>query len=1371
MGSWSIYSAQGVAKATAKSLEYTGNFMGETYVTATISSPSPINFVVGDYLIYRGERFVMNTTPSEMKQSSVGSYGEAFVYEDIKFDSLTNELINCQFLDIVRSDNQLHYTALPDFSFYAETIQDLADRIQVNLDRIYTGNDAWTVTVHTEYVNKTNVNISVSGMNCWDALALANSEFDANFVVRGRTITIGTNGTAIGTVFRYGKGNGLLSLQRTIDQDQAVITRLRAYGSTRNMPPHYYASVDPSLPNNYAVKNLMLPSFPSQTYDPYIDSANAENLGIREGAVFFDGSGDLEEIYPSLEGMTAEELIAAGIPCTATGNLDEVVSAEQIADDGIIEEGAEVQPFTITIKDIGFDINDYLTGETATISMKDGRCGGREFEITECVHNQDGSYTLTCNRQEDKDLDLWFPYSDYNISSGDKFVLLNIKMPDVYIQAASQKLLTAAQAYLAKNDYVRYTYEPKIDNIFVQREYDAAQDKTTTIYWKIKEGDLMLFQDNDLGIDGSVFIDTLSIKEGSSLIPEIEVTLREDKVVGTIERIQNTIDSIVAGGGQGNGGGGINASQARQIIMSYGADYFLSKTNNDTAAGNITFDKNIYVGGNVQSKNFTPDASGFGIVKDNDGAYHIETDYLKVRRKGFFKEVEVQDVYHVGGQMMLTSASATCDFVTEDIDSYRCYFRKTDGEGKNVKNLWRIGDQAYVNTFNLVNGQNVDSNHMLWRLVTGIDTADMSGTYTDADGNTYDLSEYHYIDLSKSDCATGSDAPMAGDSIVQLGYRNNDPSRESAIVIAGAGDASAVPYIYEFTGITSYNLPQPVIQISPNGNVFSGRVTMQSGSSIEDGALLDEFTYGKNNLLRNTGFVGTYAGKDLSGSTGMEGGTQMYSPSLEYWTASNVTIADSNESESGKEAVLANGSLSQTLYYPVRIAEDLVFSFKGKGTSVTFTVGGATQTVALSNDYNRRVVRFTTTEAGSTFSISGTGTICELQLERGTMAPASWAPSELDNRKELAEYQNLAYLKNAMNNGNTTVIGGLILSSVIQLGNYVNGQMRNVTAGMSGICNNSYDVSHWAGGTFEQAINTVLAYAGNPEYQPTEEEVANFAKFVVTHGGRAILNDVILRGYIYALGGVFRGTVYAQNGEFRGRVIASSGEFHGAVYASSGTFEGTITCRDGEIGGFQIRTDSQQAVLGYKTMILSPVNIIFTDSQYGVMAKFGSGSVADNPSAVGNLTNPLYIRVLGTTPNIQGIYLSVTGGTINDAAPGSGNSAISIANGKINGFRPGIRRVNTSQTLSTMDSVIINVSATVITLTLPADAEDGQVYWIKNYSIDGGTILSVASGSNHVINDGKSNSKTSWSHSTGEMIFVVYDGVNHVWHTGYFNCN
>ena len=38
------------------------------------------------------------------------------------------------------------------------------------------------------------------------------------------------------------------------------------------------------------------------------------------------------------------------------------------------------------------------------------------------------------------------------------------------------------------------------------------------------------------------------------------------------------------------------------------------------------------------------------------------------------------------------------------------------------------------------------------------------------------------------------------------------------------------------------------------------------------------------------------------------------------------------------------------------------------------------------------------------------------------------------------------------------------------------------------------------------------------------------AKAVRTHGGRAILNDVILRGYVYALGGYFHGAIEQADG-------------------------------------------------------------------------------------------------------------------------------------------------------------------------------------------------------------------------------------------------
>lgn len=75
------------------------------------------------------------------------------------------------------------------------------------------------------------------------------------------------------------------------------------------------------------------------------------------------------------------------------------------------------------------------------------------------------------------------------------------------------------------------------------------------------------------------------------------------------------------------------------------------------------------------------------------------------------------------------------------------------------------------------------------------------------------------------------------------------------------------------------------------------------------------------------------------------------------------------------------------------------------------------------------------------------------------------------------------------------------------------------TAGISGIRNDDNDVAFWGGGTFSQAIATVMKYVEDPTYQPTDAEIANMAKVVITHGGRAILNDIILRGIMYAKGG------------------------------------------------------------------------------------------------------------------------------------------------------------------------------------------------------------------------------------------------------------
>nr|DAK05499.1 MAG TPA: tail protein [Caudoviricetes sp.] len=1154
--SWKVYDKTGnTVRCTLKSLEYNGTWMGACFVTSTLKSAVPILFEIGDYVMYRGEKFEINYDPTALKKAARKTSGEAFVYDNVKFNGAGDELTRCDFLDYVKSDNQIHFTSLPKFSFFASSIQDLADRVQVNLDRIYTGVQKWTVVVHPEYVSTTNVNIDVNNIKVWGALELFNSKFGANFIIRGRTITIGTAGIAADNIFRYGRGNGLYEIQRTADADQQIITRLRAYGSTRNMPNRYYNKVSNSslanyLPNNMAVENLMLPDFPKTTLDPYIDSKNIAVLGVREGSVYFDGTGDLEEICPSMEGMTAKQLEDAGIHVSLdagdNGNLDEVFDAEQLTDDGTMDnlkDGEDIPPFTITLKDIGFDINDYLTSETATISMKNGMCGGRDFEITKC-EKKGNKYILTCNRIYDEGLKLYFPYKDYNIRGGDKFVLLYIDMPDVYIQAASQRLLAAAKKYLAKNDYVRYSYEPKVDDIFMARQHDEAIARgEVSIHDTLKEGDLMLFTDTDLGIDGSIIIDTLIIKEGEGIIPQYTITLKDEKTVGTLEKIQNQIDSIVSGG---QGSGGYNSNQIKSLIKSFGSNFFLSKLISDTANGLITFLKGLLIGRN-----------GSGITVLENGMSQAVVDYLYVKVKAVFDELEVKKKTYVGGEQVISHAGMKCNRVDELDDVYRCYFKEEE-DGIEIENQFTPGSLAIAQECNIKAGvsHHVGNRHY-WRLVTAVGE--------------------NYIDLSKTVCDPNveNDVPVAGDDIVGLGHKT-DITRQAAIILSSVNEVS--PSIIMYQGINDFTLTGKdvisfdfdkstgKVRMKVYGNTYIGdkdrttymEYTQDKGVDIkgmfhiEQGSTgwrnmeglpdeiqaaadlaqkaqdaIDNAAVGSVNLLRNSGFTGDYESEKLSSDTQLSADTELYSKQLKYWTGVATVSADS-AAGSGYSASI--GSLSQSVSLIKN--ENYVISFKAKGTSVAVSCGDFSTTQPLASDYQRYTFKFAFNGTGI-FMLSSTATICDLQLERGTIA-TDWKPSILDNDKATAGFQSINYIASAIKDGSVDILGGLILANMIQLGNYKDDKLQKVTAGVSGIYNDDDDVAFWAGGTLQQAILTVMRFRNDPNYQPTDEEWENMANFVVAHGG-----DVFLRGYIYALGGKFRGVVEALGGFFRGKVETS----------------------------------------------------------------------------------------------------------------------------------------------------------------------------------------------------------------------------------------
>ena len=516
--SWTVYSKDGkTVRCVLNKLEYSGTFMGERTVSATLSSDKRIEFNIFDYIEYRGERFEIELLPTVKKISS-----NNYSY-DLRFVSLKYELERCMMRDIVPNDNGIVYPTPLTIEFTG-TVRYLAERIQACLDAMY-GTGVWSIGI-AEGTESEEKSISMSNQNCWDALSLVNTEYKLNYFVKGRNVTIGGSEPVVDNVFEYGKGKGLYEIERISDSDTGVVTKLRAYGGTRNLDysyPKLPEWEDSVLPTNYALSplRLMLPSFKTDGKTDYVlasDDAIAQ-YGIREGVITYD------DIYPSITGMKN----------SAGQAIDEIKSVSAITSD--------TQPtFTVGLHDLGFDLSESLTTDEAQISMKSGALQGYAFNITKIEKASDGSYTVTLGRntlEEGDTGNFTVPNKDWNMKSGDKFVLLNILMPQEYIRDAENRLLARAKEYLAKYSVTNYSYNVGVDEIFMARNVNFYND--------IMEGKRLTVNDNEIGINNeNIIIQSLTIKEGEGIIPTFDVTLNNEITASTLDRIQAQISEVEA---------------------------------------------------------------------------------------------------------------------------------------------------------------------------------------------------------------------------------------------------------------------------------------------------------------------------------------------------------------------------------------------------------------------------------------------------------------------------------------------------------------------------------------------------------------------------------------------------------------------------------------------------------------------------------------------------------------------------------------------------------------------------------------------------------------------------------------------------------
>lgn len=1012
---WKLYHKDGTPlrdtngkEISVHSLTYDGEWMGECSVSVSIENEAPVDFSIGDYLIYRNERFELNYDPGKAKQGRKNALGDSFKYSDIKLNSLSDELARAEFLDVVLNDEaQLHYTALPDFVFYIGSLDDLLDRLQANVNEQF-GDKAWKfysrnwkrsqtrgceaarweeiyggdTTKEDTGVADTEIDstsISVQNQTVWEGLALVNSQFDVNFITRNREVFVDTSGLLMQNTFKYGAAFGLVEINQDAESDQKIVTRMRAYGSEKNLPNRYYATLNMEvwadfadtiqlldhtawyaadiklgglnvekasayftnhisdgqgssrysvslhdggvvvkatvtvlrapyfeerievrvaggtdeensvadarkyyeavkstkmihfvsgvnkeafpdnrkdyatdhLPNNMACSRLMLPGFPqmslqdwwnshtdkhaslnptgaelrfsTRTDRPWVESATADIIGVRPGSVFFD-TEDIkekkEEIFPTIKEMEVDGV-----------RIDEIAVGTNVEDNGVFKDGSDVPSCKVELNEkVNFDINA-LKQSDFSITMTDGMCAGRKFNVSGSV-KENGRWVLTLQRVED--IGLYFPYKDFQISKGDHFVLSGIELPVQYVEAASEKLLRYAIAWLIENDHTRHTYAPKIYDIFMARQHDEAMADTSgavkSIHDTIKEGDIMPFKDEDLGLDAEIIIDRLTIKEENGKIPSYEVSLREDKEAGTLQKMQEQITAL----GRGSGGG-TTPAQVKEYIASEGSKFFLSKTKQDVAQKLIRFWEGIAFGEQSDSNVLGVSSDGIATLKevvsaafrsgalgsgfrlgkysDSEDSY-LEVDRLLVRKAAEFVKLVIRELQSVGGEIVLSPASmkiSKVDFLKKGTlqpeygptplryDVYRCSFLTKRGD-EEITNPFAVNDLVRCQTFNIKEGTTANAkNKYYWRRVMLVGT--------------------DYIDiLALSGGNYGDSQPEVGDELVQMG-NTTDVARQSVLYLSAYGEDS--PSIKLYKGVNDYTLDGKEIFVVSRDEIFA----------------------------------------------------------------------------------------------------------------------------------------------------------------------------------------------------------------------------------------------------------------------------------------------------------------------------------------------------------------------------------------------------------------------------------------------------------------------------------------------------------------------------------------------------------------------
>ena len=757
------------------------------------------------------------------------------------------------------------------------------------------------------------LDLSFDNSNCMAALQTVCENAKMEWDITGTIITVKSRiGEETDHVFEYGRNKGSYSVKLAKVANASITTRMIGKGGTLNLPADY---VSPDSPKRLNLGNEVL-------------EKNVNKYGKITG-VYIN-----ENIYPRLINKT---VLGVTIP------------------DNIEEAGS----WKIKL-DIPFNLSDYYAdNEVPVVKFQTGDLTGLDFEIVKnSWNNTDKTLSIIVKEEEDG---YYLPNANRQPRVGDVFVLLNINMPQSYIDEATQELREATQNELNKKCEPQYA-----PSLSVQKHYI----KKKGILLNIGDGITVKIGGRNITtriIGTTETSDDIRVELGDQMLYTYDT-----KVNNTIEQIQFTLKQL------------INIDDIKRLfynlINAWYPKWFNQKLHKDADVEfNSVKAAELVQSDNFSSKNFTSGALGSGHrIKDGNA----EFQNLTVRGQFSVFEFLIQQVKAIGGKFCVSPAAIKTVSVEETENGYKCFFNTDSGT---IMNPFVVGDQAFHQVFD---GQKMKR---YWRLVTEVGA--------------------DYFVLSKTDCEANSGIPEADEEIVLLGNRT-DINRQSAIMISAYDNNS--PYIAFYAGINSYSFEgkEPMRTGNLNGivdedfgqltgfglycqNVYmKGVFRLMSGKTVEESigdvqSNLDNLQVGGTNLLNGT----TLDWVDATNASPMYYVDSVYLPQLR---GKQITYSGLIK---GINAQANTIGLETDITYTdeSHVYENIFFGNRGN-----FEIQVQEHILILDKEI-RNIRTYPIFRNGT---VSGTIKVKQIQVEIGNKA-TTWKPS-INDQKEIAKQQGIA---------------------------------------------------------------------------------------------------------------------------------------------------------------------------------------------------------------------------------------------------------------------------------------------------------------------------------------------------------------------------